>query len=396
MKIGSAGSKHIKEIKELWNYCFKDSAEFIDYYFEKRYKKENNMIVTDDSGKVQASLQLNPYTLKVDNKEKKAHYVVGVSVQPESRGLGYSSALLKETLNCQYRNNEDISILMPIDTDIYTKYGYINGFYRYEYSVDLSNIKMRYSKYKVERVHLDAIDKNKKLLLELPEFYEENIGDKFAYIQRDSDYFSKKLHELKVDGGDFFVVYDKDELKGYMMLLSNKDEENAIVPEIMFDDKAAFDACMRVLKSHITQFKTVSMVTPQHELFNYLINYDNKYKITRKNFIMVRVINARNILHETLRRSTVYKTRKYNIEITDSVIADNNILEEFNHESDIQKELPYLNLDIADLASLYMRTVNLDMLYKSKRIEFRKPEDKEFFEKLFVNEISENYMNDFI
>ncbi|MGL5256302.1 MAG: GNAT family N-acetyltransferase [Proteocatella sp.] len=396
MKITIADSKDKSEVKSLWKYCFADSDQFVDYYFEKRYKREKNMIALDENGKIQASLQLNPYTLSVGEKEKLVHYVIGVSVQPESRGLGYSSKLLKETLNCQYRNNEDISILMPIDTDIYARYGYINTFYRYEYSVDLSCIKMRYSKYSVERIGLEAISENTKLLTALSKFYHSNIEDKFSYIKRDVQYYINKLEELKVDGGELFTVYEKDKLKGYMMLLPKYNQTEALVVEIMFDDKPAFDAMMRVLKSHITQFKTVTMVVPQHELFNLLINYDNKYKITCKNFMMTRVINARNILHETLKRSTVHKTRKYNIEITDNVIPDNNILEEFNHESDFQKELPYLNLDISDLASLYMKTTNIELLYKSKRIEFRRIEDKEFFEKLFDTELKQNYINDFI
>lgn len=396
MKTGIVSSKDVKEVKDLWKYCFSDSHEFVDYYFEKRYKQEKNIIISDDNGKIQAALQLNPYTLCVDEKEKNINYVVGVSVRPESRGLGYSSTLLKETMNYQYRNNEDVSILMPIDTEIYSRYGYINCFYRYEYNVSLSNIKMRYSKYKVEHVCLENIAENKTLLLALSEFYHQNIADKFAYIKRDSEYFINKLEELKVDGGSLFTVYDNNILKGYMMLINKNGESEALVPEIMFEDKTSFDAFMRVLKSHITQFKTVNMVVPQHELFNLLINYDNKYKITRKNFMMARVINARNILYEILERSELYTTRKYNIEITDNVIPDNNILEEFNHESSFEKEMPYLNLDVVDLASLYMKTTNIDMLHKSKKVEFRTQEDKEFFEKLFGTEIKENYINDFI
>lgn len=396
MKTGIVSSKDVKEVKDLWKYCFSDSQEFVDYYFGKRYRQEKNIIISDDKGEMQASLQLSPYTLLVNEKEKNINYVVGVSVKPESRGLGYSSTLLKETLNYQYRNNEDISILMPIDTEIYSRYGYINCFYRYEYSVSLSNIKMRYSKYNVAHINLEKIAENKTLLLSLSEFYYKNIDDKFAYIKRDSEYFINKLEELKVDGGKLFTVYDNNILKGYMMLIAKNGESEALVPEIMFEDKTAFDAFMRILKSHITQFKTVTMVVPQHELFNLLINYDNKYKITRKNFMMARVINARNILYEILERSELYSARKYNIEITDNVIPDNNILEEFNHESSFEKEMPYLNLDVVDLASLYMKTTNIDLLHKNKKVEFRTQEDKLFFENLFGNEIKENYINDFI
>ena len=90
MRTGIVNSRNIRDVKKLWSYCFADTPEFKDYYFANRYRQEKNLITTDDRGKVQASLQLSPYVLQVDGVSKDVNYVVGVCVQPESRGKGYS------------------------------------------------------------------------------------------------------------------------------------------------------------------------------------------------------------------------------------------------------------------------------------------------------------------
>lgn len=406
METSIASPKELHEIKKLWSYCFADSAEFIDYYFEKRYIQENNVILTDSEGEVMASLQLSPYSLVVEDVIKDVNYVVGVCVQPEIRGLGCSQKLMKDTLKLQYNNNEDISILMPIDTQIYTRYGYTNCFYRYEFNVDLVNIKPEKSKYKVKRLNLeDLFDKDMEDLppelaeqMEaLSDFYHTQIRPGFAYIRRDEDYFVNKLQELRIDGGDMFLTYKGDALKGYMMLLPKYQPGHGMVLEMMFEDKTAHNTLMGIIKSHSTQFKTVDIVTPQHELFNNFIKYDNQYKISKKSFMMVRVIDAKNILIETVKRSDLYQQdRAFAVKLVDEIIEQNDVLIEFNKGTKKSEELPFITLDVSDLAGLYMKSTNIEFMEKNERIKFESQDTRNFFRELFGSEIRENYINDFI
>ena len=415
MRTGIVNSRNIRDVKKLWSYCFADTPEFKDYYFANRYRQEKNLITTDDIGKVQASLQLSPYVLKVDGVSKDVNYVVGVCVQPESRGKGYSTAIMKDTLNYQYRNDEDVSILMPIDTEIYTRYGYTNCFYRYDFSVDLINIRAGKTCCEVRRAELeelvsDASDKKAPdedilvIAAQMSEFYHSNIVDKYSYIKRDRQYFINRLEELSVDGGELFLSYDEGVLSGYMMLLPKYSQGHAMVPEMMFRDKDAFNSLMSIIKSHITQFRTADIVTPQHELFNLFIKYDNKYKVSKKSFMMVRIINARNILCEILRRNPgIRQIGAFKIEIEDSVIEDNNFTENFDFSDEASAEaeksrggIPFIRLDISDLASLYMKSSNIDHLERAGRIKFESEHDRSFFSDLFGNEIRESYINDYI
>jgi len=406
MKTSIAGPEKRQEIKKLWSYCFADSQEFIDYYFENRYVQENNVVVMDEDGKMEASLQLNPYNLIVEDIIKKVNYTVGVSVQPESRGMGYSSMLIKDTLNLQYKNNEDISLLMPIDTKIYTKYGYSNCFYRYEFSVNLIDIKAEKTHYRCRRLDLEKFfEKDYQnfspsltaILEALSDFYHTQIRPLYVYIRRDERYFINKLQELSIDGGELFLIYDGDDMKGYMMMLPKYQQDHGMVLEMMFEDKMAFNALMGILKSHITQFKTVDIVTPQHEIFNAFIKYDNKYKVSKKSFMMARVIDAKNILIETVKRSHLYqKDEAFSIKITDEIIEENDMVIEFNKENKKSEDIPFMTLDVSDLAGLYMRSTTIELLEKNESIEFESEQRRSFFRELFGSQIRENYINDFI
>ena len=55
-----------------------------------------------------------------------------------------------------------------------------------------------------------------------------------------------------------------------------------------------------------------------------------------------------------------------------------------------------MRLDISDLASLYMKSSNIDHLERAGRIKFESEHDRSFFSDLFGNEIRESYINDYI
>ena len=38
MKIRHAKEDELKDIKNIWNYCFNDGESFVEYYFKDKYK----------------------------------------------------------------------------------------------------------------------------------------------------------------------------------------------------------------------------------------------------------------------------------------------------------------------------------------------------------------------
>ena len=46
-----------REVMELWRVCFDDTEEFIQFYFDKKYKEENALVYWDEQGAAIAALQ---------------------------------------------------------------------------------------------------------------------------------------------------------------------------------------------------------------------------------------------------------------------------------------------------------------------------------------------------
>lgn len=85
----------------------------------------------------------NPYKIDINGNISDTAYIVGISCDAVNRGRGYVSALIKETLKDRYLKGEDVSMLMPIDTNIYTRYGYANIADMIELDIPLDRIKIK-------------------------------------------------------------------------------------------------------------------------------------------------------------------------------------------------------------------------------------------------------------
>ena len=63
-----ADKKDKEEVKSLWQYCFKDTKEFVELYFNKCYRAENT-IGAYKNDRLLAAAQLNPYTIYLRGKK---------------------------------------------------------------------------------------------------------------------------------------------------------------------------------------------------------------------------------------------------------------------------------------------------------------------------------------
>lgn len=410
IEIRQATEEDRYSIMELWKYSFNDTDDFIDYYFDRRFSPENSVVLLKNE-QLEAALQLNPYNLAIGDIISEVRYVVGVSVQPESRGKGYMTRLIRQTLRMQYENGEDFSILMPIDTRIYTRYGYANCFMRHEYHVDLDRIAPKRTKYQTRRMGLSNLENLDRELHQLSEIYFDGMANKYSYVCRNRTYWKHKLSELAVDQGEIFVISDDFSQKGYAMMLPKSGDGTLNVIEMVALDKEAFDAIMGLVKAHSTQATRAVLVTPQSEEFNIYTDYDNNIKHIVKPFMMGRVIHADKILDQIIYKSNIFENKQLHsmaenfcITITDSMIPENNFSAIYKKGviSGIMREacescLPErrLKMSVAELAQLYLKSTTINILYKMGRIELYE-ENIEFFETIFGETVKNNYINDFI
>ncbi|MDO4710329.1 MAG: GNAT family N-acetyltransferase [Peptostreptococcaceae bacterium] len=418
IEIRVASSKDKKSVRDLWEYSFSDTDRFVDYYFAERFSPDNTVCLFSDDH-LEAALQLNPYNLVISDVVTEVKYVVGVSVQPESRGQGYMSALIKETLNMQYQNGEEFSILMPIDTRIYEKYGYANCFFRHEFLMDLDRIDVKDTRYQVRRIDLQSVENAERDIHNLSQIYYDAVSRHHSFISRNSRYWKNRMAELAVEDGQFFIAYDGKTPKGYAMIIAKTSDGIGNVVEMAFGDKDAYYALMKLIRSHVTQFKRVRINTPQLEEFLLMSGFDNKIEHRVQPFMMGRVIDAEKVLDVILYKTHIFgdkRQEKFNdpeelaVEIKDPYIEENNIiavckdgkivrmLREGKDDMSQVGESAMANrltMDIGALTQLYTKAITLRRLYQMGKVKMT-GEKLYLFEKLFGTETGSSYVNDYI
>ncbi|MGL5439586.1 MAG: GNAT family N-acetyltransferase [Filifactoraceae bacterium] len=392
-------------VKELWRYSFSDSGENVEYYFDKRYDDANSYVVTEGDDFI-GSLQLNPYKLKVGVDVEDTSYIVGVSVEPEFRGRGYSSVLMKSAINELYRRGENISLLMPIDTNIYLRYGYINTFSRHIYTMNLRDVRYDKSNCTIERIKTIT----DSYYEELVELYNRASSSKRAAIYRNKEYFLNKLDELHVDNGELYIIREAGKAIGYFMFIAKYSSSKSLILEAVFNNNAALNSMFRFISSHVTQTTAIDMNFVDHKAFEIASKFSNRYDITKKHFMMSRVINAKYILgkvFETALESRILSDSEWNmfegkviVRVHDDFIEDNNKLFAVEYDGsfvevyEVSDGKPKLELGIPELTQLYMRSAKLSNMQKYEDLIIN---DKDLESIFSIYEITKSsYINDFI
>lgn len=82
-------------LKHIWQVCFGDSREYIDFYFQRRFRPEE-MLVCLAEGQPVSMLSLLPAQLCYQGRRQPIRYVYAVATLPEYRGRGCARLLLEE------------------------------------------------------------------------------------------------------------------------------------------------------------------------------------------------------------------------------------------------------------------------------------------------------------
>ena len=366
MKIRFAREEDKKVVKELWSYSFQDSQSYVDYYFLNRYEPCNN-IVLEDNQTVVASLLINPYTLILNGEEKKVRYIVGVSVFPEHRGKGYSSFLMKQTLSLLQECKDEMVLLMPIDTSIYRRYGFINTFFDHSFKMELGKVLPNKTNIRFEKVDKRNAE-HIELLLEL---YHEEMKKKTAYIKRTKEDFVVRISEWEVEGGDMYLMYQGDNVVGYFMMHPRYEKDTALLQELIATNQNVVFAVINFLNHHQTQCKSAVIHPVNKNLFDLSIGYDNQ--ISRNS-------EGKKILVE------------------DTILSQNNGV--FQFLNGVVTKVDSLKWDmkmtIDALSLLYMRQIDLETLLKSDMLEVT--EEMKILLKQCNQKIrlGESYSNDYV
>ena len=83
------------QIKQIWQTCFGDDAEIIDFYIENRMTEDNMLTIRED-GKIVSMASFLDASIKEGEAELPVKYVYAVATLPEYRGKGYAAKILEK------------------------------------------------------------------------------------------------------------------------------------------------------------------------------------------------------------------------------------------------------------------------------------------------------------
>lgn len=391
----STSEKEKTQVKNLWKYCFDDTEEYMDYYFTKRYEFENNYIIKD-ADEVISSLMANKYSLKINDVIKSVSYIVGVSSSPVHRGGGYASILINRTLYDLYEKGEDITMLMPIDSYIYTRYGFANIYNMLELDIPIDRIK-------VSKTNLKAAYYEDDKMEDIIEIYNRCISNIASYFVRDASYFQNMIDEVKLEGGNIVICYENDKPISYMIFYpKHEGGETGFVREMFSLKKSGYDKLMEIVKSHFTQIKRVSIHSYEKSNIFHYFNADNKITYKIKPFMMSRVLNAKKIFQEQINENLRYVSFEggnLKIKLIDDIIHENNRIFEIRSNKDngfildISDSTEDFEMSIYDFSRLVFGYINWEYFIFEKNIELS--DSKKFLLNLLFPK-KNSYFNDYV
>ena len=383
------------QVKNLWKYCFNDTDEYMDYYFSKRYEYENNYLIKN-ADEVISSLMTNKYRLKINDGIKNVSYIVGVSSSPVHWGGGYASILISRTLSDLYEKGEDITMLMPIDSYIYTRYGFANIYNMLELEIPIDRIKFN-------KTNLRAVYYEDNKMSHLIEIYNRCISNIASYFVRDASYFQNIIDEVKLEGGNIIICYEDDKPISYMIFYpKHEEDETGFVREIFSLKKSGYDKLIEIVKSHYTQIKKVIVHSYENSNVFYYFNSDNKITYKIKPFMMSRVLNAERIFQEQINanlRDVDFEAEVLKIKIVDEIIYENNKVFEIRSNKDngfildISTSTEDFEISIYDFSRLVFAYIDVENFIFEKNIELT-DDKKSLLCLLFPKKNS--YFNDYV
>ena len=314
MEMRIAKETEVDQVKKLWDYCFQDGEEFTNYYFQNRYKRESNMVAVDEK-EVLAAIHLNPHRIKLRGNKYDVSYVVGVSSFPQVRGKGIVSRLMKKSLRHMYENKEVVSILMPIDSSIYRRYGYETCYFQREYILQLADL----SRYDIKNRSYEKLsDENIDDLLRI---YSSCIDSYDGVTIKEKSEIEIYRSEVELEGGYIYIAYEGINPRGMMVYYPRKEENQIFVRELLYEDISTLEGFLGFLGQHQTQFKEVKIRTATNDYISTFYAKLQAMKLEEVPFMMGRVINVLEFLKDT---SWMDDEFSISIKIEDSIIEENN------------------------------------------------------------------------
>lgn len=286
MEIRICQNSEIDKVRKIWDYCFDDGIDYTNFYFEKKFKPENAVVLEKD-GDIISAIHLNQHKINLLGRIEDVSYVVGVSTLPEARGLGKMGELMEYSFKEMYKRDQDVSLLMPIDFRLYSKFGYANVYDMLKAKIDIFSL----GKFKIMGDFQLASEENVEDLINI---YEESQKDKNGYAIRDRQYFLEFIEEMKIEGGHIYINYIDGQPVSYLAYsISNRNFE---IREIYYKNINSYKSILKFIFNHNTQCEYLILNAAIDDPARHILENPKDHNFEIKPFMMARIINLQSLL----------------------------------------------------------------------------------------------------
>lgn len=295
-----------EQIIALWRICFpEDSEEFISFYFDRKYKKENTLVIRQDE-KIVSALQILPYKMTFYDREIDTSYISGACTHPSLQSKGLMTQLLSDSFEEMRLRGISLTTLIPASERLfnyYRKTGYATVF---DYSKEIYPVSsflgknLTTSKYSViewERGDVENI---------YPYFKRKEQERPFC-IQHSKEEFLNILADLYLENGILYYVKNNFNHHICGLLLAIRDQDQIQVKEFFYDSESEKNLLLMTIAEKYNSAKEIVCTPPPHITPYYHLG-------------MARVVDVGHLLSIY---AETFPDRNFNLRITDPIIPHN-------------------------------------------------------------------------
>lgn len=195
-------------IRQMWKRCFNDSTEFLDLYFDNKYKDENTLIKIEGDI-IAASLQILPHDMVFCNNIIKTGYIAGAATLPEYRKRGFMHDLIIYAMGEMRKKQMAVSTLIPQEEwlfSFYQKFGFVRCFDRYAQKITLSDKDM------AEGVTVTPLEEGEMFHIFI--YYLASLRNIQGAILKSFEDFCVMVKDHRMGGGEVYICRREEKILG--------------------------------------------------------------------------------------------------------------------------------------------------------------------------------------
>lgn len=251
------------DIMKIWQESFSDSREYVAMYFDRVYRDEEALTLTDVQGATVSSLLLQHYSMSFHGSCQPVSYIAGAATRRSQRGKGYMSDLMRRALEASAERGDMLCTLIPARSALYffySRFGFSTVFYTKEQRfTSLHSFPVQGSYHRLYDVAdedvwvaFDALQRARRCYV--------------LHTRRD---FDNIRADLEADGGDFVVIAADDEDSGPRIVSiawAVMRDDLLVVTDVMGESADARTAALRELRTLHPGVPFLSLSHPDSEI----------------------------------------------------------------------------------------------------------------------------------